>query len=507
MLRPLALVMMALAGALSCRVAAQPASLSTLDMSIRTVKRAVTPVRDGSDLVMLAALRQMRDPSLRPLFERLSTQNTNPQAQVHSLLALAELEENGHVTPMLIRQVQSPEGRLQAVTAALADDQLTPAQCAELAAAPELDPLPKLWLIAELIKAGEDVDRAFLATLAASPNIDVAGFASLLMLWLGETGPFTAYQKQFADYKRSASSNEVLLHRSGMFDVIHQYKIAQASPWLIEQLNDPALPDELADEGLRALLAVDPKSAIARWSAVMASAPSPARQLRLALILLGSKVEVPVETYDPLMSSDLELLKRLGAVGRAGAGAGETEGDIAGALISLIATDHPRATSWALEYAGELPPDQAAAVYEAAVQRAATVTDVNDPRITTAADAAARLYLLEPDKAVALLAAAPPDSRMQEAILLGMTVTGDARAAEAAAAINVARSSRANALALILKARFADSLSADDLKSLGVIASGGVHISDTLQTQAAWLFIRHSAKMNEALTAIFDNQN
>jgi hypothetical protein len=500
MFRISAVASLALAAALTSVAAAQPASLSPIDMSVRTIKRAITPVRDGSDLVMLSALRQMRDPTLRPLFERLTTQNTNPQAQVHSLLALAELEEDGKVTPLLIRQLQSPEGRLQAVTAAIADDRLTPEQCAELASAPELDPLPRLWLLAELIRDGREFDRAYLASLASSPNIDVAGFASLLMLSTGEPGAFTAYQQRFADYKRSATSQDVQLHRSGMFDVVHQYKITQAAPWVIEQLDDPSLPEPLVDEGLRSLFAVDPASAVERWSQAIGAATSPAHQLRLALILLGSDATVPASTYDALLSSDYELIQRLGAVGHAAA----QQKDIDKALIDLIASDHPRATAWALEYASNLPPEQSIAVYEAAVRRAESAREFDDPRVTTAADAAARLYRIKPEAAIALLAAAPRDSRQQEAILLGMTVTGDARAADAAAAIERTGLSRADALALILIARHAESLSPADLKSLGVIASGGAHISDTLQTQAAWLFIRHSAKMNDALTAIFD---
>jgi hypothetical protein len=92
---------------------------------------------------------------------------------------------------------------------------------------------------------------------------------------------------------------------------------------------------------------------------------------------------------------------------------------------------------------------------------------------------------------------------MQQAILLGLFETGSARAGEAAGALPRIGSGRADSLALLLQAKHAKTLAPDQLRQLGTIASGGGRVSAILQVQAAWLYLKHTGKTDQAIAAVF----
>ena len=62
---------------------------------------------------------------------------------------------------------------------------------------------------------------------------------------------------------------------------------------------------------------------------------------------------------------------------------------------------------------------------------------------------------------------------------------------------------RADSLALILIAKHATRLTPQELSELGVVAAGGGRISEVLQTQAAWLYLKHSSSIEKALAETF----
>jgi hypothetical protein len=109
----------------------------------------------------------------------------------------------------------------------------------------------------------------------------------------------------------------------------------------------------------------------------------------------------------------------------------------------------------------------------------------------------------DPDWVFEQLKKAEDDSLMQQSILLGMFQFDSPRVGEAAAQLRRIGSGRADSLALLLIAKHSPTLSADDLKQLGIIASGGGQVSDVLQVQAAWFYIKHTDNIQTALGSIF----
>ena len=62
---------------------------------------------------------------------------------------------------------------------------------------------------------------------------------------------------------------------------------------------------------------------------------------------------------------------------------------------------------------------------------------------------------------------------------------------------------RADSMALILIAKHAEQISPEELQQLAVIGSGGGLVTATLEVQAAWLYLKHAAKIEQALAATF----
>jgi hypothetical protein len=58
----------------------------------------------------------------------------------------------------------------------------------------------------------------------------------------------------------------------------------------------------------------------------------------------------------------------------------------------------------------------------------------------------------------------------------------------------------------LLDAKHSPALSDDELKQLGLVVSGGGRVSDVLQIQAAWLYLKHTNQVQAALGTIFAKQ-
>ena len=62
---------------------------------------------------------------------------------------------------------------------------------------------------------------------------------------------------------------------------------------------------------------------------------------------------------------------------------------------------------------------------------------------------------------------------------------------------------RADSMVLMLIAKHADTSDDDLRRQLGTIAAGGGRVSELLQIQAAWLYLKHSGSLEQALGRLF----
>ena len=125
--------------------------------------------------------------------------------------------------------------------------------------------------------------------------------------------------------------------------------------------------------------------------------------------------------------------------------------------------------------------------------------------LAVAIEATTRLASLDPARLAPLVeAAARDDEAILEAMLVGILGTDD-RAAAARLGRQVLGKSgrRCDSLALLAIARTDEPLSREELDQLGVAASGGGRLDPALQVQAAWLFLRRSGRLDQALAGVF----
>lgn len=472
--------------------AQSPTEDRAIEASIRHVRQAVVPQRNGADLVALFSLRQLRDASLRPFFYQLA-QRGDPLVRVHAILGLGEISETGQVDPWLITQLQSPQARYTVIANALEMGLLDTDHVNQMLAGDELEARPRVVLLAYLISQHEPVDRQALARLAASGNLSVAGLAACLRAQIGDDDDLTGYRQRLDALTRSDRNR----HLVDLLQAIGDYRLTGALDLAEKVLAVPDADAEVVLTALNTMLALDPPTGVTLFNRHLAVDTSYSRKVRYALLLLEAGRGVPASAYDRLPADD-QLLGHMARAGRAIS----TGADASRPLIDLLSLGHYRASRWVIDAAGELHTAQATLVYEYLIDAIEGDRRGRDERAELAMIAAARLFEINPQAVTDRLVAAEDDSLTQQAILLGLFDSRAPAAGEAARRVKRIGYGRADSMALILIAKHTDRLSEKELQDLGVIASGG-RVSAVLQAQAGWLYLKHAGRLEHTLAVIF----
>ncbi len=469
------------------------------DAALRQLQDATTYQRSGQHLLNLAALRNLRDADLRPFFLQFA-QHPEWTVQVHAVLGLAELSDEGVVDPWLVQQV-APSAREHLIAQALDDGLLKKEQMEELLAWPLLEPPPRLLLLADLRSLDPSkVDESMLKELASMTNLSVAMFASIL----------TEEKKIIKDatirLRRAARTDrDKALHRT--MQLIREYKVHEASDWLVSILRDNAvaLTDDERYWTLYSLLSIDVEKGIRIWNRSFSLKPNRAEQVRYLLVLLESGVvptpevlkRLKIDVEDPLLG----LMARAGNVNKEDYMV--TQQDVQH-IIDLVERGHRASVDWAFRVAKkQLSQENAHTFY-------ASLSTIPDGATTRRKDVSVRAFTryihMDPDAAWEILRDAKDDSLQQELLLLAMlqateknVIQGAIREASKLRRIGVNNS---DVMTLLLIARGSVPLKETDQKYLGIIAAGGGQVSAALETQVAWLYLKRMGLADKALAAV-----
>ena len=462
--------------------------------STRHLQSAVQRQPDDSDLMLLSSLRQLRDPRMRSFFLQLA-QNGRPMARIHAILGLAEIDPSGHIDPWLISRLDFPDARYATVENAIQLDLIDTPQMKELLGWDDLEAKSRVLLYAEIMTRDEPVDRTALVDLAAHTEMDIAGLAACLLAQLGDTETFDAYRTNLAAAPHDIR-NALL---AGLWSAIRVYELTATLDWIAETIDLGDLNPEVVARGVSTLLVLDPERGAAVWARTLGADPTYSTTVRYALILLAAGTGVPMSAYDRLPGDD-PLLGRMADAGRALA----SGVDVASHLIELMDLGHAGTMGGVMSVAVDLDDEQAARLYGHTIDALETgVPHSAVSRAKVAFVAASRLFDIDPEALVGRLDRAPDNSLMQEAILLGLLESTSPDAATAARRVNRTGFSRADSLATILIAKHSEQLTPAELQQLGVIAAGGGKISEMLRAQAAWLYLRHADRIEQALVNVF----
>jgi hypothetical protein len=475
---------------------AQPTPDDFFDASLRHLRRTVMAQRDGSHLPRLFALRQLRDPTLQPLFYQLA-HHEEWQVQVHAVLGLAEIHTPHRIDPWLVTQTD-PRAHEHLIANAIDMHLIGIEEIRQLLDWEELQPVPRLLLMGEAMLVGEPVDRDTLTRLAGGANDRVSCLASILLTRLGDESALSIC----GDRLEILPARDRRRHLLWMLEAIRQYNVIGASAWVMRLLEQPGLEEEVVYRALFTILALDPQAGLPLWRARLGPNPSYRDQVRYGMILLAAGEEIPPSAYASLRSEE-ELVRRIAATGRA-LSSGE---DPSAELIALLDLGHLRTATWAMDTLRDLPDDQAIPVYEHLIDVAEGARIGRSERNARAVEATARLFEIAPDRVAERLRRAKDDSPEQEVLLLGLFDSRSPAAGEAASRVRRIGAGRADSLALLLIARHAESLPGDDLRQLGMIAAGGGRVSEGLQVQAAWLYLKLTNRIDQALGRVFDDES
>jgi hypothetical protein len=493
-------VMLGIAVVIGAESRGQSPSDEFTEAAIRQIRLAAQAQRDGSHLSSLAALRQLRDPSLRPFFEGIIRNESWPM-QVHAALALAEGSEGRKFDTSIFLHV-APEAQESIIATGLDLGLLDPKQLAEVLGSQNLVPMARLFALAELVSLKIEVDRAQLMELSKSEDPHISGLASALLAQLGDAKPFADFQAGFTSFTTPEQREQAVW----LMEAFRRYKLTASAAWLKSLLAQPDLPNDMRGRAILTLLELEPEAGLQVWRKELERESSYQWRTRLGLLLLANAKSIPAETYDALRTEESEpLIEQIITAGKAAA----SGGDQVQPLCDLLLLGHSRTSEWVMSHLKDLPAERAAKVYEFILDRAIDPQTMQADSPALAIEAATKLFEMNPDSLLSRLQKAEDDGPGQQTMILGLLdvtkSSPDANAKAMAVVSKIRRigSGKADSLVLLLIAKHSPTLSQADVLQLGRLAAGGGRLSDALQVQAAWLFLKHTGQIEKALTQVF----
>lgn len=472
---------------LAALLLAAPAPGQGVDDAIRQLRRAVVAQRDNGHLPLLAALRQLRDPRLAPLFRHLAA-HEDWQVQVHAVLARVELSDDARLQPAHLAPMD-PRGHEHVIAHAVDGGHLDAVGAAALLAIGDLSPSARLLAAGEAIRGGVPVDVAGLRPLLEESDPRAAVLAACLLAETDDPGWLDHARRGF-DATDQRGRDRL---RQWACEAIRQYRLESALPLVHETLAVAGLDRHAEAAAVLALLELDRAAGLAAWRGRLGADPSQARKVRFVLLLLAAGPPYVAEPLARVGSGDPPLAALI-EVGRTLA-AGD---DPAGPLMDLLDLDHARSTAWALDALDDLPDSTAIPVLVHLLDAVESDPPPTADRVAAAVEATTSLYRRAPALVVERLHRVEDDGLAQQALLLGLYDVHDPGVLDAVRRLPHAEPGRADSIALILLARHAPELAAPDLDQLATVAAGGGRVGPGLRVQAAWLYLRHSGAADAA---------
>lgn len=222
------------------------------------------------------------------------------------------------------------------------------------------------------------------------------------------------------------------------------------------------------------------------------------------MILLEANIHPTVKMID-LLHIDLDdpLLGVMAKAGAVNKPTIEVTSDDVQALINLIKRGHRKSTEWAFVAAKKLHEEYAVPFY---TELSRMPEDASLRRKEAATKAFSELIELAPKEAWKILHETEDDSNQQEYLLFAMLRTTNKSSTQGAVeeATKLKRNgvNKADVMTLLLMARGQGNLPEVDQMYLGIVAAGGSDVSQTLETQAAWLYLKKMGLADKAVAAV-----
>jgi hypothetical protein len=457
------------------------------DANLLALRGAVTFSQSGEQHPKLVALRALKDPAMRPVFEALLKSEAAPM-RLDGLLGLAELAGDAGVDAAALRTIGDPALRTVAITECLGLQLLKPAAIRTALAWNDLPAYDRALLVAELNRFHEPWDEKLLDGANADSTAEVVGLVALLHLERGDNGPWKAFLAK-ADGVPPGDRAD-LMRRLG--DAARHYELKASIAPLLEATGASGGADRFA--AIAAAIALDPaRGREALLGQVRADRGASNLTQCGLLMLAGDKA---------FETADFAAIRGSGGIADLVADAGESVrsgAKTAAPLVSLMQSGNRPAAEWALREAAKLPADARRATLLGVIDRVDALEQPGMHDRLLAAMAARELMTTDVAELASRACRRSGRAEVPEAIVTAMCDLGTPEAAAFARMLRGKLAQRGESMALVTIAKTAQTLPPAELRELGRIGGGGGRVEDPIQMQAAWLFLRLSNRLGAAV--------
>lgn len=459
--------------------------------AMRPLKAAIANPNESVQHSALAALRQLRDPELRPLLERLRS-GERWTLRVDGVLGLAEIAPERRINLTFIEQLPGERDREAAIGAAVGLGLADVAQLRAMLEWVDLSPVQKAFIAAKLREKGGIAEPASLKRLADSKSPQVAALAAAILL--DQKVPDAAAVATKAreaiaalpPNQRSAAAAEVA-------EACAQAGLKGAAEFVGALAALPSLNDDGRVRALGALLVLAPDRAYPLLAKGIDAETTSPRILPYAALLIASGARAPASEWNRFKGQG-ELLDALSGIGLS-----LSEGSDAGAYARLLALENRVLLRAALDGAKRIGESNERALGRECLAFVLKPGPTPPALSETLLVALCRLAELSPEDFRAPLADAELDQPTRDALLIALLNAGSREAASVAATAKGKATRLGEGNIAVLVARHASSLSPADLKALMLVAGGSANVPAPVRMQAAWLWARHAGKAREAV--------
>ena len=484
---------------LSVSAGAQPTAADRAATSLLQQAVAVQP--EGQHNSLLRALRHLKDPDLKPLFEQLADRH-HPTLQIHGILGLAELNDPPRLDLARVALLDDLAAQSELVSAALDADLLTDDQCLQLLDWSGLDVGARMLIASKLIAQNKLANTDLLVESLQSSRLGRRGMAALLLHHLGDPRGYAELEALNQSDDPSRDPVRAMLLGTAM-----KYNLPGSANWAYAVATEPDVNAGLGLLALRTAMRYGDPRAAAHWRSTFVATAEPATRVRLALTALQLSPFLPADTFDILIQQQDPLLRQMGKTGQAIA---REDPALADATVALIALQHPIANRWALSYARKEASDENALLILLGLIDA--YERGGDPRsqgqrLDNAVNASQILFERSPDMAANLLrpilANPKTDALLRQGIFLGLIRSQTSGADAMAQGLPAFDHPDTQSLRLLLMLRGNPTLTDSQQRDLELIVRGGGSIEDSLRAQAAWAYLKNTGHHDEVIRAIF----
>jgi len=460
------------------------------------IQQSVTIRRDGQHSQLLRALRHLRTPTLKPLYEALS-ENDHPVFLIHGLLGLAEISDPPRLNLERAAQIESSPVRNELLGAAIEDGLISDADAQTLLTWGELEIGAKLLIAARMLEEGRFDKPEVLREGLDSASLARRSLAGLLLLQTGDEKGLTVLQELDRSTDPTRDTVRAMLLQSAM-----QYKLRAVAPWAAAIASDEEAPPALAELAMRTAMRFGDRAAVEMWRKQFLAQDNLAGRIKQAFIALHLAPWLDPGVFDMVIASHEPFLKK---IGEAGAAVARDDKNAEVPIIALLETYHPIAARWALSYAQNVAePADAQQIFLGLI-----LIDEQGPargreqRLLDAAGASRSLAEMDIKVATSLLrpilASPATDRRLAQAILLGLVQSNDTQTGVVVAGLPDFVDPTTNQLALLLRLRADEKLTPVQQKDVGILIRGGGSLQPSLRIQAAWKYLEQKGQTQKAL--------